>query len=69
MLNKQNLICSNILVNICVLCMHYQVSKDDFTLQSLLDLQTFKVFQGSYFSPIVNHVFDFWLAGKCFEPS
>ena len=49
--------------------MHYEVSKDGFTLWSLLDLQTFEAFQGSYSSPILNHTFDFWLAEKYFEPS
>ena len=49
--------------------MHYEVSKDGFTLQSLLDLQTFEALQGSYSSPILNHTFDFWLAEKYFEPS
>ena len=49
--------------------MHYEVSKDVFILQSLLDLQTYKVFQGSYSRPILNHAFDFWLDEKHFEPS
>ena len=49
LLNKQNHICSNILV-FSVLCMHYKVSKDthSYILQSLLDLQTFQVLQGLY---------------------
>ena len=34
--------------------------------RSLLDLRTFKVFQGSYSSPIFNHASDFCLD---FEPS
>ena len=42
--------------------MHYEVSKDGFTFQSLLNLQTFEVFQGSHSRPILNHAFDFWLA-------
>ena len=42
-----------------VLCMHYEVSKDSFTLRSLLDLQTFKVYQGSYSTSILNHTFIF----------
>ena len=49
--------------------MHYKVSKDGFTLQSLLDLRTFKVFQDSCFSPILNLAFVFWLAEKYFGPS
>ena len=49
--------------------MHYKVSKDDFTLQSFLDHQTFKAFQCSHSRPIVNYAFDFWLAKKYFEPS
>ena len=40
--------------------MHYEDSKD-ITFWSLLDLQTFKVFQGSYSRPVLNHAFDFWL--------
>ena len=47
--------------------MHYEVSKDDSTLWSLLDLRTYEVFQGLYTSPILNHAFDFWLAEKYFE--
>ena len=35
---------------------------------SLLSLQTFEVFQGSYSSPILNHAFEFWLTDKYFEP-
>ena len=38
------------------------VSKDRFTLWSLLDLQTFEVFQGLYSSCILKYAFDFWLA-------
>ena len=49
--------------------MHYEVSNDDFTFRSLLDLQTFKVIQGLHSRPILNHAFDFWLAEKYFEPS
>ena len=45
-----------------------RVSKDGFTLRSLLGLQTFEVFQGSYFSPILNHAFGFWLAENISEP-
>ena len=44
-----------------------QVSKDGFTLWSLLDLRTFEISQGSYSSPILNHAFDFWLAEKYFK--
>ena len=32
LVNKQNCICSNILVIISVLCMHYEVSKNSFSL-------------------------------------
>ena len=32
--------------------------------QSLDDLQTFEVFQGSYSSPTLNHGFGFWLAER-----
>ena len=39
------------------------------TPQSLVDLRTFEAFQGSYFSPILNHAFDFWLAEEYFESS
>ena len=42
--------------------MHYEVSKDGFTLWSLLDLGTFEVFQDLYYRPILNHAFDYWLA-------
>ena len=49
--------------------MHYEVSKDGFTLRSLHGLRTFKVFQGSHSSPILNYAFDFWLAEKYFKPS
>ena len=49
--------------------MHYEVSNDDFTPWSLLDLQTFEVIQGFHSRPILNHAFDFWLAEKSFEPS
>ena len=49
--------------------MHYEVSKDGFTLQGLVNLQTFEVFQGLHSSPILNYAFDFWLAEKYFEPS
>ena len=38
--------------------MHYTVLNGGFTLQSLVNLQTFEVFQGSYPSPILNHAFD-----------
>ena len=69
LLNKQKFICSNFLVIVSVyVAMYYEVSKDDFTLRSLLDLRTFKVFQGSYSSPILNHAFDFSLTEKYFEP-
>ena len=34
LLNKQNLICSNFFVIVRVVCMHYEVSKDGFTLCS-----------------------------------
>ena len=54
-------------VIISVLCMHYKVSKNDFTLWSLLELQTYEVSQGSYSRPIPNYGIDFWLAGKYFE--
>ena len=30
---------------------------------------TFKVFQGLYSCPILNHAFDVWLAEKYFKPS
>ena len=36
---------------------------------SLLDFQTFEVFQDSYPRPIVNHAFDFWLAEIYFTPA
>ena len=49
--------------------MHYKVSKDGFTLQSLLDRRTLKVFQGLHSRPMLNYAFDFWLAKKYFEPS
>ena len=49
--------------------MHYEVSKDNFTVWSLLNLRTFEVFQGLHSSPILSHAFDFWLAEKYFEPS
>ena len=49
--------------------MHYEVSKDGFFLQSLLDLRTYEVFQGLYSRPILNHAFDFWLDEKHFERS
>ena len=49
--------------------MHYEVSKDGLILQSLVNLQTFKVFQGLYSSHILKHAFDFWLAEKYFELS
>ena len=48
--------------------MHYEVSKDHFTLWSLLDLRTFEVFQGLHSRLFLNHAFDFWLDDKCFEP-
>ena len=45
--------------------MHHEVSKDDFTLWSLLNHQTSEVFQGLYSSPfLTSYVFDFWLAEK-----
>ena len=69
LLNKQNYNCSSILVIISVLCMYCEVSKEGFTLQSLLDLRTFEVFQHSYSSPILNHALNFWLAKQYFEPS
>ena len=49
--------------------MHYEVSNDDFTFWSLLDLQTFKVIQGLHSRLILNHAFNLWLAEKYFEPS
>ena len=49
--------------------MHYKVSKDGFTLQHLLNLQTYEVFQGLYSRPTLNHTFDFWLNENYFEPS
>ena len=49
--------------------MYYKILKGRFYSQSLLDLQTFQVFQSSYSSPVLNHLFDFWLAEKYFEPS
>ena len=61
-MNKQNHIYSNFFVIISMVCMHYKVSEDGFTLQSLLDLQI----QGSYSSPILNHAFDFWLGETYF---
>ena len=51
-----------------MLCVHYEISKDGFIYQSLLDLQSFEAFQGLYSSHILNHVFEFWLARKYFEP-
>ena len=62
LLNKQNHISSNFFVIIIVVCMHYKVSEDDFTLQSFLNLQTFLVFQGWYSGPIFKHTFWFLLA-------
>ena len=44
--------------------MDYKVSKDGFTFQGLLDPRNFKVFQGSYSSPILNHALD----ERQFEP-
>ena len=58
LLNKHNRICSNILVIISDMT-HYEVAKDSFTVLSLIDLQTLKVFQGSYSNPILNYAFDF----------
>ena len=52
-----------------MLCVHYEVSKDGFTVWGLLDLRTFKVFHGSYSRPILNCAFDLWLAEKYFEPT
>ena len=49
--------------------MHYEVSKDGFTLLSLLDLRTYEVFQGLHSRPTLNHTFDFWLDENYFEPS
>ena len=70
LLNKQNCVCSNIIVIISVLYMHYEVSKDDFTLRSLLNHQTSEVFQGLYSSTfLTSYVFDFWLAEKYFKTS
>ena len=59
-------ICSNILRCVVIYCVRYAlwVTKDGFTLWSLLDLQTFKVFQ----IHILDHVFEFWLAEKYFKP-
>ena len=48
---------------------YYQVSKECFTLWSLLDLQTFERFQHLYSNPILNYVLNFWLAEKYFEAS
>ena len=70
LLNKQNHICSNILVFIvCYVCIIKFQRIHGYILQSLLDLQTFQVLQGSYFSPVLNYVFDFWLAEEYFKPS
>ena len=54
-----------------MLCIHYEVSKDGFTLQSLyLTFELLKYFKIHIAtSPILNHAFDFWLAEKYFEPS
>ena len=60
---------AQILVIISALCMCYKVWNDGFTLWSLLDLRTFKAFPSSYSSPVLNHLFDFWLAEKYSEPS
>ena len=70
LLSKQHCICSNILVltYISVLCICYEISKDCFTLQSLLNLRTFEVFQDSYSNSTLNHAFDVCLAEKYFEP-
>ena len=68
LLSKQQCICSNIFVIISVFCIHYKVSKDCFTLQSLFNLWTFKIFQDSYSSPTLNHAFDVCLAEKYLEP-
>ena len=42
---------------------------DGFTFRSLLNLRTFKVFQGLYSRSILNYAFDFWLAEKYFQIS
>ena len=70
LLNKQNRVCSNILVIISVLCMHNKVAKDDYILRNLFDLRTFKIFQSSYSSPILNHASEIILSflGKIVQP-
>ena len=66
LLNKQNHICSSILVVNSVLCIHYNISKDGFTLRRLLGLQTFKVFQALYSIPILNPCIWFLVSWKIF---